>query len=130
MINHYDYHSAIHSFELDNMLRIMGIPTSLHHHICHGFLSQRHMRTMVLEYEHQHLPHKWPSCVGKYTSTMEHMGNDIKWYSMVISENRTKNTIYSIANTSLLCHSVYLMYLNKTIMYQKKLIYQKTCYPY
>ena len=23
------------------------------------------------------LPHKWPSHVGKYTSTMEHMGNDM-----------------------------------------------------
>jgi hypothetical protein len=23
---------------------------------------------------YQHLPHKWPSFVGKYTSTMEHMG--------------------------------------------------------
>ena len=38
-----------------------------------GFLTQ--MRTMVLEYEHQHLPQKLPSFVGKYTSTMEHMGN-------------------------------------------------------
>ena len=35
-----------------------------------------HMRTMVLEYESQHLPHQWPSHVGKYTSTMEHMGLD------------------------------------------------------
>ena len=38
-----------------------------------GFLTQ--MRTMVLEYEHQHLPQKLPSFVGKYSSTMEHMGN-------------------------------------------------------
>ena len=39
-----------------------------------------HMRTMVLEYESQHLPEQnhpnveSPSHVGKYTSTMEHMG--------------------------------------------------------
>ena len=33
-----------------------------------------HMRTMVLEYESQHLPQKSPSFVGKYTSTMEHTG--------------------------------------------------------
>ena len=33
--------------------------------------------SMVLEYAHQHLPHKWPSHVGKYTSTMEHMGMGI-----------------------------------------------------
>ena len=32
------------------------------------------MRTMVLEYESQHLPQKSPSFVGKYTSTMEHTG--------------------------------------------------------
>ena len=24
---------------------------------------------------YQHLPHKWPSHVGKYTSTMDPMGN-------------------------------------------------------
>ena len=39
---------------------------------------------------YQHLPHKWPSFVGKYTSTMEHMGRGFnfglvkinleKWY--------------------------------------------------
>ena len=28
--------------------------------------AQPHMRTMVLEYESQHLPHKWASHVGKY----------------------------------------------------------------
>ena len=27
-----------------------------------------HVQPMVLEYESQHLPHKWPSFVGKYTS--------------------------------------------------------------
>ena len=26
-----------------------------------------------MESEYQHLPHKWPSHVGKYTSTMEHI---------------------------------------------------------
>ena len=34
------------------------------------------MRTMVLEYTHLHKkPQKWPSFVGKYSSTMEHLGN-------------------------------------------------------
>ena len=32
------------------------------------------MCSMVLEYESQHLPHKSPSFVGKYTSTMVHLG--------------------------------------------------------
>ena len=39
-------------------------------------LSIIHMRTMVLEYESKHLPPKSPSFVGKYTSTMEHLGNE------------------------------------------------------
>ena len=33
-----------------------------------------HMQPMVLEYESLHLPQKSPSHVGKYTSTMEHLG--------------------------------------------------------
>ena len=39
-----------------------------------------HMRTMVLEYLHTFARTKSPSHVGKYTSTMEHMGL-VNWHS-------------------------------------------------
>jgi|Cyp1metagenome_2_1107374.scaffolds.fasta_scaffold09716_12 hypothetical protein len=44
---------------------------------------------MVLEYAHQHLPEKSPSFVGKYTSTMEHLGIVNQWtvYQMLIVIN-------------------------------------------
>jgi hypothetical protein len=32
------------------------------------------MRTVVLQYAHLHLPQKWRSFVGKYSSNMEHLG--------------------------------------------------------
>ena len=35
------------------------------------------MRTMVLEYLPTFTQISWPSFGGKYTSTMEHMGNEI-----------------------------------------------------
>jgi hypothetical protein len=39
--------------------------------------SPTQMRTMVLEYESQHVPQKSSSFVGKYTSTMEQMGYEL-----------------------------------------------------
>ena len=47
-----------------------------------------HMRTMVLEYESQHLPEpKSPSFVSKYTSTMEQMGQTLVFQESLLLIN-------------------------------------------
>ena len=58
------------------MVSIVKLPPIAGWFISWKIQPKSHMRTMVLEYAHQHLPHKSPSYVGKYTSTMEHMGMD------------------------------------------------------
>ena len=58
-------------FKLDHQKRTMLTYSS------HIFTVQKPQPicSMVLEYEYQHLLYKFPSHVGKYTSTMEHMGD-------------------------------------------------------